>query len=521
MQKNPKLCPHLTPKILKNLQTLKKIPKTCEIPCHTETQKKTPIWVCLNCLKSGCSRYSENQCMLKHNEKHKHSICYNFDQNLLWCYKCDDCLHEMLSEGVEFDETRLYKDFEDLLEKFDRCVFNLKKRETEGKVLRSDVEVKKILEKKNLLERGGGIRNVSDQIFGLKNLGNTCFFNSVMQAILNSGKFLDFINEYKSNFNSNSLPIEILKIMRNSQKSRNPKLVFRGLIKKNRKYGYYNQQDANECFLFLLEELEKYFTKSKISKDHPFTGYYIYQTKCMQCDLNEYFFEQSSMLMLDLNDKSDHEKTKNKIYEEIQKLKSQKKNIIPIKNENITKHKFVTKSGFDLQNHKIHKKLIIPKKKSDCSQLQFLFQKYFDFNIYSKKKHNFICEKCKDSTTYAFKKYYIFSPPPLLVVCLKRFSQSSFFSFKKSQKSVKIDKILDLTDFGVFSETPDLKDRKIFYELYAAVHHSGGLGGGHYTAFVRKESGKWYYVSDSHYSETSVERVLKSEPYMLYYRLVV
>ncbi len=61
--------------------------------------------------------------------------------------------------------------------------------------------------------------------------------------------------------------------------------------------------------------------------------------------------------------------------------------------------------------------------------------------------------------------------------------------------------------------------RNLFYRLYAAVHHSGGLGGGHYTCFVKKESGKWYYISDSYFSETTLDKVVNSEPYILYYRL--
>ena len=526
MQKNPKLCPHFNQKILQNIQKLQKIPKTCQMPLHhkqPDTQE-TPIWLCLNCLTPGCSRYSKNQCMLKHNLENKHSICYNFSQNLLWCYKCDDSLHEMLSDNIEFDETRIYKDFENILENFDRFVFNLKKKEIEYKhgkkiVINKEIDVNKILDDVNI-----GSDKRKDEIFGLRNLGNTCFFNSVMQSLLNSKKFINYIYDNKINFHSDTLPIEIFKITRNNQKSRNPKLIFRGLIKKNRKYGYYNQQDANECFLFLLEELEKYFKKANIKQDHPFIGYYIYQTKCMQCDINEYFFEQSSMLLLDLNEKCDHEKTKQKIYDEIIKLKENNTSVIPVKNDHITKHKFVTNSGFDLKHDKIYKKLNLPKKQSQSSQLEFLIQKYFDFNVYSKKKHNFICEKCKEKTTYAFKKYYIYTPPPLLVICLKRFSQSSHFSFKKSHKSVKIDPVIDLSKYTVFKKKGGhdhfLQDKKVFYELYAAVHHSGGLGGGHYTAYVKKNSGQWYYVSDSHYSETTIDRVIKSEPYMLYYRLI-
>ncbi len=103
-------------------------------------------------------------------------------------------------------------------------------------------------------------------------------------------------------------------------------------------------------------------------------------------------------------------------------------------------------------------------------------------------------------------------------MCLKKFSQSTFFSFKKSTIKIKIDSKLDLTPF-VLHKTNGGLNKEYRYELYATVNHSGGLGGGHYTAHVKK-NGVWYYVSDSHYQEVSQSRVLNSNPYMIFYKLI-
>lgn len=62
---------------------------------------------------------------------------------------------------------------------------------------------------------------------------------------------------------------------------------------------------------------------------------------------------------------------------------------------------------------------------------------------------------------------------------------------------MSIDKTLDLTRFLLQNEK---KNKKAVYEFYAATHHSGSLGGGHYTSYVFK-NGKWYYISDSHFKE--------------------
>lgn len=45
--------------------------------------------------------------------------------------------------------------------------------------------------------------------------------------------------------------------------------------------------------------------------------------------------------------------------------------------------------------------------------------------------------------------------------------------------------------------TDDLKLLK--YELYAIACHSGEMGSGHYTAFVKHDT-KWYHISDSHWN---------------------
>jgi len=57
------------------------------------------------------------------------------------------------------------------------------------------------------------------------------------------------------------------------------------------------------------------------------------------------------------------------------------------------------------------------------------------------------------------------------------------------------------------------------YELYAISNHSGGLGGGHYTAFARNfRDNTWYNFNDSHVSKVDVSRLVSSMAYVLFYR---
>ena len=103
---------------------------------------------------------------------------------------------------------------------------------------------------------------------------------------------------------------------------------------------------------------------------------------------------------------------------------------------------------------------------------------------------------------------------------------------------------------------------QLLYSLYGIVEHSGGMHGGHYTAYVRlrpemslarikkagaqedevnhcgsadsvanenkdglirhfdiglSSQGQWYYVSDSHVRTATVNEVLKGQAYILFY----
>lgn len=73
------------------------------------------------------------------------------------------------------------------------------------------------------------------------------------------------------------------------------------------------------------------------------------------------------------------------------------------------------------------------------------------------------------------------------------------------------------------------------YRLAGLVEHSGTMRGGHYVAYVRgggggkkvKESGAsssssvWYHVSDAHVRQVSLDKVLHSEAYILFYERIV
>ncbi|KAG0687638.1 CSN-associated deubiquitinating enzyme Ubp12 [Pichia californica] len=123
------------------------------------------------------------------------------------------------------------------------------------------------------------------------------------------------------------------------------------------------------------------------------------------------------------------------------------------------------------------------------------------------------CPQCKEHRQ-ATKKIELWSAPDILTIHLKRFESTQSFS----------DKIDITVDFPI--EGLDLtkyvadKDGDHIYDLFAVDNHYGGLGGGHYTAYVKNFiDNKWYYFNDSRVTSVSdPKESIKGSAYLLFYR---
>lgn len=143
------------------------------------------------------------------------------------------------------------------------------------------------------------------------------------------------------------------------------------------------------------------------------------------------------------------------------------------------------------------------------------------------------CPRCKKHQQ-ATKKFEIWKLPDILVVHLKRFSNSRILR----------DKIETLVDFPVegldlearvgerqalkalasTGEVPaeltlDDMDEPLVYDLYGVDEHMGGLGGGHYRAYAKNpEDGVWYHFDDSHVTRSQPKEAVNAYAYLLFYR---
>jgi hypothetical protein len=109
------------------------------------------------------------------------------------------------------------------------------------------------------------------------------------------------------------------------------------------------------------------------------------------------------------------------------------------------------------------------------------------------------------------KTFRLFVTPEILMITLKRFDgirnkNNCFIEFP----------VRDL-NMNTYLAANCVEGLNFMYDLYAVVRHSGGLGGGHYTAAC-KQHNKWYSFDDSKVTEIQEDGVNSDSAYILFYK---
>ncbi|KAK1397246.1 Ubiquitin carboxyl-terminal hydrolase [Heracleum sosnowskyi] len=125
------------------------------------------------------------------------------------------------------------------------------------------------------------------------------------------------------------------------------------------------------------------------------------------------------------------------------------------------------------------------------------------------------CPSCKEHRE-AKKKLDLWRLPEILVVHLKRFSYNRLFKNKLEAYVDFPTEDFNLADYAVNR----MSEVSQGYVLYAIINHYGGLGGGHYTAYVQQGNDKWYEFDDHRVYPVDEERIKTSAAYVLLYRRV-
>jgi ubiquitin carboxyl-terminal hydrolase 8 len=326
---------------------------------------------------------------------------------------------------------------------------------------------------------------------GLSNLGNTCFINSCIQILSHTYELNEFLNnesykkKVKNNYDS-ALLIEwdnLRKILWNENCIVSPgrfiKTIHKVAKRKNVEiFTGYLQNDVSEFLLFIIDCFHTSLSREiKITiSGEPENDTDKLAIKCFEMIKNTY----------------------SKDYSEIWNL-FYAVSVSEITRVDNNKTISINPEPFFMID------LPIPENNKSPSLIDC-------FNLYVEGEiiENYKCEETNESINIK-KRILFWSFPNILTIDLKRFNAR----FQKNQIYINfpLDN-LDLSEYVI-----GYKKEKYIYELYGVCNHSGGVMGGHYTAYVKNANNKWYHFNDTSVSEVGAnESIISPKAYVLFYR---
>ncbi|KAL8512315.1 hypothetical protein ACS0TY_018696 [Phlomoides rotata] len=141
--------------------------------------------------------------------------------------------------------------------------------------------------------------------------------------------------------------------------------------------------------------------------------------------------------------------------------------------------------------------------------LREALQKFFQSEVLD-GNNKYKCDNCKELVT-ARKQMSVLEAPNVLVIQLKRFE--GIFG-GKVDKPIAFDEILVLSSHMCKGS----KDQHPEYNLFGTIVHSGfSPDSGHYYAYIKDAFGRWYCCNDSYVSVSTLEEVLSEKAYILFF----
>uniref|UniRef100_A0A671NB66 Ubiquitin carboxyl-terminal hydrolase n=1 Tax=Sinocyclocheilus anshuiensis TaxID=1608454 RepID=A0A671NB66_9TELE len=446
--------------------------------CSVCRSNKSP-WVCLTCLNVHCGRYVNGHAK-KHFEEiqapggcqrkpereksseksQQHSVCMDCNSYSTFCYRCD----EFVVNDTKLGHVQRVREH---LQSLENSVSNTDRQRKRKRSDSSSPDSK-------LKKDSDG--TVAQCATGLRNLGNTCFMNAILQSLRS------LVEEFRK---------ILCSLWQGSQTAFSPDALFYVIWKIMPSFRGYQQQDAHEFLRYLLDHLHREMQGSKngspspaLSPDRPkhaseskccingtstivtsvFGGVLQNEVYCLICGTESRKFDPFLDLSLDIPSQF-----------RIKFTKDQEPGPTCTLN--------------------------------DCLRSFTDLEELDEMELY-------MCHKCKKRQK-STKKFWIQKLPKVLCLHLKRFHWTAFLR-NKIDTYVKFPMHgLDMKSFLLEPEN-SLPERCLYDLAAVVVHHGSGIGSGHYTAYGLHE-GRWYHFNDSTVTLVSEEAVLKAKAYILFY----
>ncbi|XP_058222259.1 ubiquitin C-terminal hydrolase 22 [Rhododendron vialii] len=446
------------------------------------------LYICLICSSVSCFLSPDsNPCALFHARSHVgHEISVDIERAELYCFVCCDQVYD-----PDFDKAVMCKHVMGLGRNENGVVgYGLRssKRKRLGFVGGIvDLDSKSAKRLVSMRDRGSkscfplGLR-------GLNNLGNTCFMNSVLQALLHAPPLRNYFLSDNHNHETCRrrspdqlcLPCDIdvifSAVFSGERTPYSPAQFLYSWWQHSENLACYEQQDAHEFFIAMLDRIHEKEGKAwntirengdcQCIAHRVFSGLLRSDVTCMSCGFTSTTYDPCVDISLDLNSNT-------------------------------------------------------PSTLVGCLDL-FTRPEKLGSDL------KFFCQDCQERRD-SLKQMSIRRLPSVLCLHIKRFEHSSIRKMsRKIDRHLQFPFSLDMSPylsssivrkrFGnrIFSFEGDETDISTDFEVFAVVTHSGMLESGHYVTYLRLKN-QWYKCDDAWINEVDEEVVRASQSYLIYY----
>ncbi|KAL3061506.1 hypothetical protein OYC64_009636 [Pagothenia borchgrevinki] len=508
-------CPHLGSNVSCPLDTSRFPNGTPSSWCCSACRSNKSPWVCLTCLMVHCGRYvnghakkhfeesqvvgiSQKKSEKQEKEKSHHSVCMDCSNYSVFCYRCDDFV---------VNDTKLghVQKVREHLQSLENSAL-MGDRQRKRKLQESLASDSKLLKDNNGLALGAT---------GLRNLGNTCFMNAILQSLSNIQQFSCYFKELPAvalrsgktagrrmyhtrsqGDNTVSLVEEFRKTLcslwQGSQTAFSPDSLFYAIWKIMPSFRGYQQHDAHEFMRYLLDHLHRELQCGRNGASHPASP-------------------QEGVRLSTAEGKCCINGTASVVTSNFGGILQNEVNCLICGTESRKFDPFLDLS-LDIPSQFRQKRSKDQEPGPTCT-LRDCVRSFTDLEELDETEL-YYCHKCKKRQK-STKKFWIQKLPKVLCLHLKRFHWTAFL---RNKVDTYVEFPLKGLDMRGYLLEPDnaLPDSCLYDLVDVVVHHGSGVGSGHYTAYGSHE-GRWYHFNDSTVTLTSEETVRKAKAYILFY----